>query len=55
MNDDWTKELRENNDCNLLEGNIKLDELDIKKFQKLFSHICNAKNIYFCNERMEDF
>lgn len=46
MNDDWTKELRENNDCNLLENNIKLHELGIKKFQKLSLHIYNVKNIF---------
>lgn len=45
MNEDWTRELRENNDYNLLENNIKLDELDIKKFQKLALHIYNVKNI----------
>lgn len=55
MNDDWTKELRENDDCNLLESNIKLDELDIKKFQKLALHIYNVKNIYLYNENMEIF
>lgn len=49
MNDDWTKERRENNNCNLLEGNIKLDGLDIKKFQKLVLHIYNTKNISFHN------
>lgn len=47
MNDDWSKELRENYGCNLLESNIKLDELDIKKFQKLVLHIYNVKNIIF--------
>lgn len=46
MNEDWTRELRENNDYNLLENNIKLDELDIKKFQKLALHIYNVKNIF---------
>lgn len=55
MNDDWTKECRENNDCNLLEGNIKLDDLDIKKFQKLVLHIYNVKNISFHNESLEVF
>lgn len=55
MNDDWTKELRENNNCNLLEGNIKLDELDIKKFQKPSSHSYNVKKKYFYNESMEVF
>lgn len=55
MNDDWTKEHRENNDCNWLEGNIKLDELDIKKFQKLVLHTYNVKNTYFHNESLEVF
>lgn len=55
MNDDWTKKHRENNDCNLLEGNIKWDELDIKKFQKLVLHTYNVKNISFHNESLKVF
>lgn len=55
MNDDWTNVQRKNNDCNLLEGNIKLDESDKKKFQKLILHIYTMKNVYFCNESLKDF
>lgn len=55
MNDDWTKKCRECNDWNLVEGNIKLDELDIKKFQKLVLCIYKMKNISFHSESLEDF
>lgn len=55
MNDDWTKELREHNNCSLLESNTKLDELGIKKFQKVTLHIYTVKNIFFHNESMEVF